>query len=107
MAETLLEQIEKAEQQADEIRAQAAREARDIIKSVEEASAAMSRQAVKEMHEAASRTLEEARISTQDEIKTLEMRRSAERESLKKLAQARVSKAGRAIFERVVADGAR
>ena len=41
------------------------------------------------------------------EIKSLELRRSAEREAMKALAQSRVEKCGQAIFERVVADGNR
>lgn len=107
MPTTLLDQIEQAEQQADNMRAQAQKEARDIIKSVEEANQAMERQQTKEMHEAASHRLEEARVATQDEIKALELRREGEREALKRTAQARVSQAGAAVFERIVANGNR
>ncbi len=104
---TLLEQIEQAERQAEEIQKQAQREAREILKSVEEANIQMERQALRDMHDAAARRLEEARISTQDEIKALELRREGEREALKRTAQARVSQAGRTVFERVVGNGNR
>lgn len=107
LSTTLLEQIREAEQQAEQIRSAAGKEAREIIKSVEEAVVQESRQGLKDIHEGAQRLVEETRISTGDEIKTLELRRSAEREAMKALAQSRIENAGRTIFERVVANGHR
>lgn len=107
MLQTLLDKIEQAEAQADMIRANAQKEAREMIKAVEEANLSMERQMTKDMHDKASHRLEEAKIATQDEIKALEMRRSSEREALKRTAQAHVSQAGMAVFERVVNHGDR
>ncbi|MEG0144542.1 MAG: hypothetical protein RR739_00595 [Clostridia bacterium] len=105
MANAVMEQIEKAEREADSIRAEASKEARDIVKAVEEALSAQIRQEVKANAEATANKLEAAKALIGDEIKSLEVRRSAERETMRKSAQARVASAGQAIFERVVADG--
>ena len=107
MSMALLKQIEQAERQAEEIRVNAAREAREIIKAVEEEVAAGARQAAKEIREDAQRLIEEARLGTEDEIKSLEVRRTAEREAMRQLAQNRVDNAARAVFERIVKDGNR
>lgn len=104
---TLLDQIMEAEAKADQIRAEAQKEAREIIKSVGEANQAMERQTAREMHDRAQRKLDEARTSVQDEIKALELRRASEREALKRTAQARVSQGAQAVFERVVNNGSR
>ncbi len=104
---TLLTEITEAEAQADEIRAQAQKEAREIIKAVEEANLAMERQAQRDMHDLAAKQVEDAKAATMDEIKALELRRSSEREALKRTAQAKVSQAGAALFERVVSHGNR
>ncbi|HIS01852.1 MAG TPA: hypothetical protein IAA74_09675 [Candidatus Excrementavichristensenella intestinipullorum] len=107
MSNTILGKIEAAEREAESIRVQANREARDIVKAVEEADAAQARQAAKNQAEQAQRRLEAARVLIGDEIKALEVRRGAERETLRKIASARVSQAGQLIFERVVLDGHR
>ena len=107
MSNAILGQIEAAEQAAEEIRAKAAREAREMIKSVEEAVVIESRQMGKSLHEESQRRIEAARLRVGDEIKSLEVRRSAEREAMRKLAQARVKSAGQAVFERVVDNGHR
>ena len=107
MSNSILEKIEAAEHEADAIRAQAAREARDILKAVEEAGAAQARQAARSQSEAAQRRLEAAKVLIGDEIKALEVRRGAEREAMRKTAAARVSQAGQLIYERVVSDGHR
>ena len=107
MSSSILDKIGAAEHQADAIRVQAAREARDILKAVEEANAAQARQAARSQSEAAQRRLEAARVLIGDEIKALEVRRGAEREAIRKSASARVGQAGQLIFERVVLDGHR
>lgn len=107
MASTLLDLIEQAEQQADDARQDAAREAREIIKAVEEANTQMERQQTRDMHEAAQRRLDAIKMSVCDEIKALELRRQSEREAMKRLAQAKVSEASIAVFERVVGHGNR
>lgn len=103
----LLSQIERAEQSAEEVRADAAREARDILKAVEEACLVSERDAARDIREGAQRLTEETRIGTQDEIRALEVRRSGEREILRRDAQGRVAQAGGLVFERVVKNGHR
>lgn len=103
----LLDKIEQAEKAAEEIKLEAARQAREIIKSTEEACMISEREAVKDIREGAQRLIEEVRVGTQDEIRTLEVRRSLEREKIRETAQANLAQAGQAIFERVVSNGNR
>lgn len=107
MADTILERIQAAEEEAQSIRAQAGREARDLVKAAEEEMSAKSRQAAKAQTEDAQRRIEMARVMIGDEIKALEVQRSAQREAMKKEAAARVEQAGKLIFERVVMNGHR
>lgn len=107
MADTILERIQAAEEEAQAIRAQAAREARDILKATEEDMSLKARQMAKAQTELAQRRVEGARVMIGDEIKALEVRRSAQREAMKKEAAARVDQAGKLIFERVVLNGHR
>lgn len=102
MAIELLRQIQEAEQQAETIRQDAAREARDIIKGVESAITAQNRQAAAELREKVQGVLSDARSATEDEIRTLEVRRGAEREEVKKAAKGKIKAAGKAVFERIV-----
>lgn len=102
MAIELLRQIQEAEKKADEVRQDAAREARDIIKGVESAITAQNRQTSVELREKVQGVLGDARSATEDEIRTLEVRRASEREEVKKAARGKVKSAGQAIFERIV-----
>lgn len=107
MSLDLLSKIEQAEKAAEEIKLEAARQAREIIKSTEEACMISEREAVKDIREGAQRLIDEVRVGTQDEIRTLEVRRSLEREKIREAAQANLDKAGQAIFERIVSNGDR
>lgn len=102
---SILESIEKAEVQAENIRTQATREAREIIKSVEEATANNLRHAQRANTEETQRRMDAARILIGDEIRELEKLRAQEREKMKKQAGLHVEQAGELIFERVVSDG--
>lgn len=107
MSMELLREIEQAEHKAEETRLSAVREAREIIKAVEEATVINARQASKDIRDGAQRLIEEAKLGTEDEIKSLEVRRGAEHEALRILAQSRLENAARMIFERTVRDGNR
>ena len=107
MTDELLDKIEAAEAEAEGLRAEAAREARDIVKSVEEACLAEEREAMLKIRQDANQIIDQMRQVTQDEIRTLEVRRSAEREAMRGIAQARVDIAANAIFERIVLHGNR
>ena len=103
----LLEQIKRAEAQADQIRQQAAEEARGMIKSVEEACAASAQQSQRAARDAAARLVEEARVDARQEIAQLAQRRDAERTLLRDLARRRIPGAAAAIVERIVSNGNR
>ena len=107
MSMTVLGQIEQAEAEAEQIVRDAQLQARDMIKSVEEAGVHQAREAQKALGEEVQRRIEEARVLIGDEIKSLELRRAAEREAMRERARARVQDAGRLVFERIVADGRR
>ncbi len=107
MPNTVLKQIEEAEAAAESIRLDAVREARDMLKSVEEAGISQARQAAKALSEETQKRMDAARVLIRDEIKSLEVRRGAEREAMRNLAMARVKDAGLAVFERIVSDGNR
>ena len=99
MAMELLRQIQEAEAQADKIRQDAADEAREMVKAAEAAIAAQQRQEAKDIRELA---LSDAQAATEDEIQTMAVRRSAQREELKRQAQGRVKEAERVVFERII-----
>ncbi len=98
----LINQIEQAEREAEEIRNNSLREARDVIKSVDEASIIYVRNSQLEIRDSVQRIIEEARIRTQDEIKELEIKRAMERESIRRAAQKKLDIASKLIFERIV-----
>lgn len=102
MSSEILGRIQEAEKQAEAIRQEAVRDARDIVKGVEAAILSEKRDAQKELREKVQCILSDARAATEDEIRTLEVRRGAEREELKRAAKERVEAAGNAIFERIV-----
>ena len=102
MAMELLRQIQEAEAQADKIRQDAADEAREMVKDAEAAIAAQQRQEAKDIRELTRQTLSDAQSATEDEIQTMAVRRSAQREELKRQAQGRVKEAERVVFERII-----
>ena len=99
MAMELLRQIQEAEAQADKIRQDAADEAREMVKA---AIAAQQRQEAKDIRELTRQALSDAQAATEDEIQTMAVRRSAQREELKRQAQGRVKEAERVVFERII-----
>ena len=102
MAMELLRQIQEAEAQADKIRQDAADEAREMVKAAEAVIAAQQRQEAKDIRELTRQTLSDAQAATEDEIQTMAVRRSAQREELKRQAQGRVKEAERVVFERII-----
>lgn len=107
MSLALLNQIVGSENEAEEIRRAAVREARDLIKSVEEVLIIEARQAAKDIREGAQRLTEEARLGTEDEIKALEVRRSAEHAAMRERSLQKVEAAAQMIYERIRSDGNR
>lgn len=107
MAEHVLQAIEQAEKQADLIIAEAKAAARDILKATDAEIAGSAKVAASALRETAAKRQGKAQVAAQDEIHSLQIRRSAEREVLKKQAMAKVESAGALVFERVVNNGDR
>lgn len=105
--ESIMGQIERMEAEAERIVHDASRQARDIVKSVDEACVAQERATLKEIRDDAQKQLDERRRGVQGEIKLLEVKRAAEREELLRDARKRVPMAADLIFERIVKNGAR
>ena len=102
MAMELLRQIQEADAQAVKIRQDAADEAREMVKAAVAAFAAQQRQEAKDIRELTRQALSDAQAATEDEIQTMAVRRSAQREELKRQAQGRVKEAERVVFERII-----
>jgi hypothetical protein len=103
----LFKKIQQAEAEAEGMRQEAARLAREQVKAVEEALSAENRQTAAEVREEAQRVLADATAEVEKEIDALKQKRGAEREAQKAAAERRVSQAGQAIFERIVLHGNR
>ena len=103
----LLKQIEAAETKAAESLAYAQREARDILKAVDDACRTDKRNAVLEHRAMTQRVLEDTRVTAQRQIDGLNKAQALERETLTETARQRLPEAARLIFERVVKDGTR
>jgi hypothetical protein len=100
-----LNQIREAEALAEELRQDAQREARDIIKGVEEAIAVENRQSQQFIRDAQQQVIDSARASALREIEAIDARMAAKRGKAREEAEKRVPDAGRLIFERIVCDG--
>ena len=72
------------------------------MKAAEAAIAAQQRQEAKDIRELTRQALNDAQAATEDEIQTMAVRRSAQREELKRQAQGRVKEAERVVFERII-----
>lgn len=107
MSLELLTSIEKAEARAEEIRAEAQREARDILKSVEEACTHNERDAALQQRAMVQRVLEDARETANRRIETEAAAEAGRREAVTIAAKGRLEDAANLIFERVVGDGNR
>ena len=73
-----------------------------MVKAAEAAIAAQQRQEAKDIRELTRQTLSDAQAATEDEIQTMAVRRSAQREELKRQAQGRVKEAEKVVFERII-----
>ena len=107
MSKELLSEIQKAEAEAERLHNEANREARDMIKGVEEAIRGENRRTAAAIREEAQKVLSDAEAKVKKEITTLESRRAEERMQTQTAAEKRTSAAGKFIFERVVLHGNR
>jgi len=100
-----LNHIREAEARAEQLRQDAQREARDIVKGVEEAIAAENRQSQQFIRDGAQQVIENARASILREIEAIDARMAVKLDRAREEAEKRVPDAGRRIFERIVGDG--
>ena len=103
----LLTKVEKAEEAADEKRAEAQREAREILKNAEEATLVAGRSASIIDRELAAEVLETARANVQTAILERQQIESADRTALREKAAQLLDRTAASIFERIVNDGHR
>ncbi|MEG0766531.1 MAG: hypothetical protein RR482_02340 [Clostridia bacterium] len=107
MSLELFERIQTAEANADAIRAEAQREARDMLKSVEAACLAEERRAAQEHRAGAQRKLEDAQQKMEKELEQEKAAHEKARQTVNEAAKARLPQAAALIFERVVNNGHR
>lgn len=107
MSMELLTKVEQAEAAANEIHAEALREAREVLKSAEEAELAADREASALNRKRAAQVLEDARLSAAAQIQARRDCESTERAAQRDQAMKRIDRAVGIILERVVTDGRR
>lgn len=107
MSLELLQSIEKAELGAEAIRADAQKEAREILKAVEEACTQNERTAAIDQRAMAQRVLEDARLAATKHIEVAAAKDKDARDAVVAAARQKLDAAANLIFERVVENGHR
>lgn len=107
MSLEILASIEQAEARAEEVRAQAQREAREMLKSVEEACVQGERTAALDQRAMMQSLVEEARLAADKRIRQMAAQEAVSREALMDVARVKLDEAADVIFERVVENGHR
>ena len=107
MAVQLLEQIRQAEEAAEQLRQQAQREAREIVKASEEASAHARRDAEQGVRTHYREQMDAQKLRIQEELAQAgHALQAAQQEEIDK-ARARIPQAAQRISERILAHGDR
>lgn len=101
----VLQSIEGAEAKAEQIRAKAQREARDMLKSVEAACVAQERTAAIEHRALYQQLMEENRVKVEAELAQKSQALAKDRQALCRQAETRLDQAAALIFERIVQHG--
>ena len=107
MAIELMEEIKAAEARADDVRAQAQRESREMIKSVEEACMEHERAAQKDARKIYQDALNAKRAAVEKEIASHSGEKKRALDDMMAKARKNVSSAAQLVFERIVNDGNR
>lgn len=107
MAIELMEEIKAAEVRADNVRAEAQRQSREMIKSVEEACMEHERAAQKDARTIYQDALSEKRTAVEKEIAAQSEKKKRALQDMAKDARKNVQKAAQLVFERIVNDGNR
>ncbi len=107
MALELLQAVRQAEEKADALRRDAAEQAREIVKSVEEATVENARLTAAELRTAYQSKMNEFRKEAETRIAQNQGQKQAELEQLRAAAAARAPQAAALIVERVLGHGDR
>jgi vacuolar-type H+-ATPase subunit H len=107
MALELMEQIKAAELKADNERARAQRDGREIVKSVEEACLEQERAAQQDARQLYQQAMSETRGGVEKEIASHGAQKRSAAASMTAAAEKNVAAAARLVFERIVNDGHR
>ena len=105
MSLEILQSIERAESQAEHVRGDAQRAARDMLKSVEAACVAHERAAAIEHRGLYQQLMEQNRVSVEGELAKKSQTLAKERAALCRDAETRLDQAATQIFERIVRHG--
>ena len=107
MSLELLKTIEKAEAQAEAVRQDAQKDARELVVEAEKRCAQEEARAAAQRRAEAQGILRQARETSQRRIEQAAVTGQAEREKICQAARAKIESAAALIFERVVGDGDR
>ena len=107
MALELLKTIEQAEAQADSIRQDASRRARELVVEADKRGAEEEARAISRRRQEAQNILREARETSQRRIDGLAQKQARQREEVCRAARQKLDGAATLIFERIVGDGNR
>lgn len=107
MSWEVLKAVERAEAKAEDIRQSAQKEAREILKSVEEACAIEERNAALEHRALSLRILEDAKATARRRIEMADAQEEKRRTAVVEAARRRLDEAADMIVKRVVTDGHR
>lgn len=105
MSLEILQSIEQAEGQAEQVRSKAQREARDMLKGVETACVARERTAAIDHRGLYQQLMEQNRLRVAETLAKQSQELANERAALCKAAEARLDQAATQIFERIVRHG--
>lgn len=105
MSLEILQSIEQAEGQAEQVRSEAQREARDMLKGVEAACVARERAAAIDHRGLYQQLMEQNRLRVAETLAKQSQELARERAALCKAAEARLDQAATQIFERIVRHG--
>ena len=105
MSLEILQSIEQAEGQAEQVRSKAQREARDMLKGVEAACVVRERAAAIDHRGLYQQLMEQNRLRVAETLAKQSQELANERAALCKAAEARLDQAATQIFERIVRHG--
>lgn len=107
MSLQLLRCIEESEAKAEEIRLEAQRQARDMLKSVEEACTTHERDAAGQHRALSRRMLDDARAAMESRLTKAAIEQAADREKAMARAKQKLPDAVALLYERIVNHGDR